>query len=85
MFFFFISLDNRERETSLGRGGGGGERGWSGEMGVKIQRRQSKKNVNTMAEMRTKDTKHATFLSSTLLSLSLSEHFSGILGLWSVT
>lgn len=78
-----------KRETSLGRGGG--VRGWEG--GVeerlwkeeKIRGKQSTKNVNTVAKMQTKDTKHSSFLSLTLLSLSLCGQFSGIRGLRSVT
>lgn len=56
--FFCLSLDNLERETSFGKGVGGGEgRGGAEEWrkdwkGKKLRRKQSKKNVNTDAKGR---------------------------------
>lgn len=55
--------------------------GWRQGYGEK----QSKKNVNTVAKMQTKDKQHSTFLSLTLHHLSLCRRFSGILGLLFVT
>lgn len=79
VIFFFLppwqygawDLFRVRRRRGEGRAWEGGveEKDWKEE---KIQRKQSKKNVNMVSKFQTKDTKqHSTFLSLTLPSLSL--------------
>lgn len=90
VYFFCFSLDNSERETGTRERRRRGRVGWA--KGIEerarkdedLRRKKSGKNVNSETKNE-KDTKQFTFLSATLLSLSLCGHSSGILGLWVVT